>query len=130
MIKTTFAGSNPWASLAAANYMPTSKEKPLAKSQRPPKDKAEARERSIQALRLAKPSPPPLRRGERNGKAKLTDKQAAEIVKCLKKYRKLRDEMRELTPRAIASKFGVTETTVRQIHEGRTWRHLSGFAKP
>lgn len=108
---------------------PTSKEKPLPKRQSPPKTKAEAQARNVKAARVAKPSKPNVYRGEDNGHAKLTNKQALEIIKCLKRYRVLREEMKITSPLALSKRFGVTENTIRDIDYGRSWNHLSKFQK-
>lgn len=54
-------------------------------------------------------------RGERNGQAKLTERQAAEI-------RALRGVS---TVREIGRQFGVSATQVSDIHNGKCWSHPS-----
>ena len=54
-------------------------------------------------------------KGQRNGRAKLTDREAAGI-KAL--------ATSELTHAAIARQYGVSRTTVTDILSGATWRHL------
>ena len=53
-------------------------------------------------------------RGERSGRAKLTDEQIYEIRE-LAKYK---------TNKEIAEKFGVAPGTISEIHTRKTWRHL------
>lgn len=124
-VQTTFAtGSSPWAGLSVAGANPASKEKPLVKYRKPPKEKAEARARSIAALLGAKKVSP---KGEQNHMAVLTDEQAKEIIKSLKEYRRLRDEIKNITPAAISKKYKVSSETIRSICKGRSWSHLSEF---
>jgi len=50
--------------------------------------------------------------GERHGEAKLTDEAVREI------------RTSALTGRALAAKFGVTESAVSLVRRGRAWRHV------
>lgn len=56
-------------------------------------------------------------KGERHGKAKLTDQQVIGIYKSPLPHKK------------IAAKFGVGTTCVRDIKNGRTWAHVTGHEK-
>lgn len=55
------------------------------------------------------------RRGERNKLAKLTEEQAIEII-SLKEI---------VSKRSLAKKFGVSATTIAQIHNGQRWGWLT-----
>ena len=54
--------------------------------------------------------------GEKNGECKLTPDEVREI-------RRIRDA-RELPQQAVADRFGVTKTQVRNIEKRKSWRHL------
>jgi len=54
-------------------------------------------------------------RGERSGRAKLTEKKVHDIRKRLANGE---------TKRSISSKYGVTTTTINQISTGKIWGHL------
>ena len=59
-------------------------------------------------------------RGERSGKAKLTESQA----------RMIRDLRGKVSQGALARRFGVCWTTVHDIQNGRRWAHLAGETSP
>lgn len=55
-------------------------------------------------------------RGERNGVSRLT----------ANKVRLIRSDLRKgITASRLAKQYGVHPTTIRQIHYGKTWRHVS-----
>jgi len=74
-----------------------------------------ARENSADAVAKQRNSPPPLRAGTTNPKARLTEAQVREI-----RARVAAGE----TQTAAARAFGVSLSTVHFIKTGRNWRHL------
>lgn len=56
-------------------------------------------------------------RGERNGRAKLTDEQAQEIRRCLESGE---------TGKAVAKRFGISPNTVSRIRNGAGWSKVVG----
>jgi hypothetical protein len=54
-------------------------------------------------------------KGEKNGNAKLTEKQVIEIIELLKT---------DIKQSKIAKKFSVTQTPIFYIKKGHTWKHL------
>jgi len=59
--------------------------------------------------------PEKIARGERSGKAKLTE----EMVREIKRLRE-----KEWIPRRLAYKFQVSTSAIRHILRGRTWKHV------
>jgi hypothetical protein len=55
-------------------------------------------------------------RGEKNGRTKLTEKQARQL---------LRLSRTGVSPEKLAVKFGITSRSVRLIRDGYRWAHLS-----
>lgn len=69
-------------------------------------------------------------KGQSNGRAKLTDEQAFELRY---EYRKLRNKnfgYRYGGFKALRDKYGISNTAMRQLGDGETWKHLPDDERP
>jgi len=63
-------------------------------------------------------------RGERHYNAKLTDEDVRLIRKSEIERRRLREELAQLSNRALADKFGVTQRCIERVL-GEGWSHVA-----